>query len=48
MCGLFFNMILITKSKIYLQIMLIHVCKKIIKAPANLQVLKLPFEHIHL
>jgi hypothetical protein len=39
----FFNMILSTKSKTYLQILLLHVCKKIIKAPANLQVLKLLF-----
>jgi hypothetical protein len=48
MCGLLFNMILSTKSKIYLQILLLHVCKEIIQAPANLQVLKLLFEHSHL
>jgi hypothetical protein len=33
----FFNMIRSTKSKI------LHVCKKFIKAPANLKVLKLLF-----
>ncbi len=39
----FFNMILSTKSEICLQFLLLHVCKKNIKAPANLQVLKLLF-----
>jgi hypothetical protein len=35
-------------ENLYIQVLLLHVCKKIIKAPATFKYLNWYFQHIHL